>query len=101
MIGISTKGYCKRACCQTLTAAVIPLAALLALPVHAQAEPAQNCAPPPDDVMIAGQAGEPYAAQVTCQNPDGSYTVCNPTGAPGTGPADCTNYPPPPPLPPA
>ncbi len=84
-----------------LIAAAIPLAALLTPPLHAHAEPGQGCTPPPDDVMIAGEAGEPYASQVTCKNPDGSYTVCVPAGATGNGPTNCTNYPAAAMLPPA
>lgn len=76
-----------------LFAAVIPLAALLIQPPHAHAEPGQNCTPPPDDVMFAGEAAEPYASQVTCENPDGSYTVCTTPGTAGNAPAGCTNYP--------
>lgn len=76
----------------SLNITVVSVAAVLIQLPTAYTDPGQSCAPPPDDVMIAGEAGEPYAAQVTCQNPDGSYSVCT-TGTPATGPANCVNYP--------
>ena len=96
-MGVSKRRHTRA--CLALIGAVT--SALLIAPLPAHAEPGPGCAPPADDVMFAGEAGEPYASAATCENPDGSYTVCTPTGTAGDGPSNCTNYPAASALPPA
>lgn len=77
-----------------LAATVAPFALVVA-PIDsplATADPGQNCTAPVWITMYS----VPFASEVTCYNPDGSYQVCKTLGTTGDGPTNCFNYPAPP-----